>query len=139
MSMHLAGGVIEETFESYLRKLFSLSSRLRKNGLIAEEKGEFPFDSFKLLHQEGLLGASVPGEYGGLGYGPVQGRPQSLWLLTKEVAATDLSLARCWEGHHNACCLIDGLADEKQKKRFFKGIVDDGHIWAAWSGEPLTI
>ena len=44
----------------------------------------------------------MPREYGGLGLGPYRGDVFTLWMMTKEVAKADLSLARCWEGHANS-------------------------------------
>jgi alkylation response protein AidB-like acyl-CoA dehydrogenase len=34
--------------------------------------------------------------------------------------------------------LIDNIASEEQKERWFKGVVQDGNIWSAWSGEPQS-
>jgi alkylation response protein AidB-like acyl-CoA dehydrogenase len=57
-------------------------------------------------------------------------------MMTKELARADMALARCWEGHVNSQVLINALGDERQKDRWFQGIVERGDIWAAWSGEP---
>jgi len=77
----------------------------------------------------------VPKEYGGLGLGPYAGDVFTLWM-TKEIARVDLSLARCWEGHVNSLVLLDGMSTEEQKARWFKGVVERGEKWVAWSGEP---
>jgi hypothetical protein len=47
-----------------------------------------------------------------------------------------MALARCWEGHVNSQMLLGALGDERQKDRWFHGIVERGDIRAAWSGEP---
>ena len=83
----------------------------------------FPEEDFKDLFQAGLLAAVVPPEYGGLGLGPYRGNVLTLWLITKEIAKADLSLARCWEGHVNSLVLLDGIANEEQKRRWFEGVV----------------
>src|SRR5262245_478832 len=57
-------------------------------------------------------------------------------MLTKEVAKADLALARCWEGHANSLVILDGMADAQQKARWFRGVVERGEKWVAWSGEP---
>ena len=62
----------------------------------------FPNDDFADLHKAGLLGAAAPQEFGGHGLGPYSGGVLTLWLMTKEIAKADLSLARCWEGHMNS-------------------------------------
>jgi alkylation response protein AidB-like acyl-CoA dehydrogenase len=96
----------------------------------------FPADDFSDLAHAGLLGAAVPQEYGGLELGPHRGNVLTLWLMTKEIAKADLSLARCWEGHCNSMVLIDGIATETQKERWFHGVVARDEVWVAWSGEP---
>lgn len=99
----------------------------------------FPTDDFDDLFRERLHAPAVPREYGGLGLGPLHGDVLTLWLMTKELAKADLSLARCWEGHVNSLVLLDGLASEEQKARWFEGIVNLGERWVAWSGEPQAV
>jgi alkylation response protein AidB-like acyl-CoA dehydrogenase len=96
----------------------------------------FPFEDFDDLFAAGLHAPTVPREHGGLGLGPYRGDVFTLWMMTKEIAKADLSLARCWEGHANSLVLIDGLANDEQKRRWFAGIVERGEKWVAWSGEP---
>src|SRR5690349_12293673 len=62
----------------------------------------FPAEDFEDLFREGLLAAAVPAGHGGLGLGPRGGDALTLWMMTKELAKADLSLARCWEGHANS-------------------------------------
>lgn len=96
----------------------------------------FPAEDFDDLFREGLLAPVVPKEHGGQGLGPYTGDVFTLWMMTKEIARADLSLARCWEGHVNSLVLLDGMATEEQKSRWFKGVVERGEKWVAWSGEP---
>ena len=96
----------------------------------------FPFDDFDDLFRAGLHAPVVPKEYGGLGLGPYTGDVFTLWMMTKEIARVDLSLARCWEGHCNSLVLLDGMSRHEQKERWFKGVVERGEKWVAWSGEP---
>lgn len=96
----------------------------------------FPKENFQDLFSAGLLAAVVSPEFGGLGLGPYQRDVLTLWLITKEIAKVDLSMARCWEGHSNSLVLIEGIANEKQKRRWFSGVTQKGEIWVAWSGEP---
>ncbi len=99
----------------------------------------FPKEAFVDLHREGLISAAVPRSYGGLGLGPFKSDVHSLWLMTKEIAKADLSVARCWEAHNNAMVLIDGCGNDDQRQRWFSGVVDRGDIWVAWSGEPQAV
>ncbi|RMH19442.1 MAG: acyl-CoA dehydrogenase, partial [Acidobacteria bacterium] len=101
-----------------------------------DEAARFPQEDFEDLIAEGFHAAVVPVEHGGLGLGPLYGSAFSLWMMTRELAKVDLSLARCWEGHMNSLVLLDGIASEEQKRRFFAGVVEGGELWAAWSGEP---
>jgi alkylation response protein AidB-like acyl-CoA dehydrogenase len=96
----------------------------------------FPFDDFDDLFRAGLHAPVVPKEYGGLGLGPYAGDVFTLWMMTKEIARVDLSLARCWEGHCNSLVLLDGMSTHEQKARWFEGVVERGEKWVAWSGEP---
>lgn len=96
----------------------------------------FPIEDFDDLFAAGLNAPTIPREYGGLGLGPYRGDVFTLWMMTKEIAKADLSLARCWEGHANSLVLLDGLADDAQRRRWFSGIVERNETWVAWSGEP---
>jgi alkylation response protein AidB-like acyl-CoA dehydrogenase len=98
----------------------------------------FPAEDFDDLFRAGLHAAAVPIEYGGLGLGPYKGDVFTLWMMTKELAKADLSLARCWEGHSNSLVLLDGMATGEQKARWFSNVVRKGHKWVAWSGEPQS-
>ncbi|HET8781300.1 MAG TPA: acyl-CoA dehydrogenase family protein, partial [Pyrinomonadaceae bacterium] len=96
----------------------------------------FPFEDFDDLFHAGVHAPVVPKEYGGLGLGPYTGDVFTLWMMTKEIARVDMSLARCWEGHVNSLVLLDGMSTEEQKTRWFAGVVERGEKWVAWSGEP---
>src|SRR5262245_31480224 len=101
-----------------------------------DRTGAFPKASFDALFGAGLLGATIPVEAGGLGFGHHRQNPFPLWMLTKLIAKADLSLARCWEGHTNSLVLIDALGSPQQRQRWFSGVVERGEIWVGWSGEP---
>jgi alkylation response protein AidB-like acyl-CoA dehydrogenase len=104
-----------------------------------DETATFPTEDFTDLYEAGLHAAVIPREQGGLGLGPYRGDVFTLWLMTKELARADLSLARCWEGHINSLVLLDGLASDSQKTRWFEGVVKRGEKWVAWSGEPQAV
>src|SRR5882762_2714110 len=94
----------------------------------------FPAEDFEDLFRAGLHAPVIPKEYGGLGLGPYRDDVFTLWMMTKEIAKVDLSLARCWEGHVNSLVLLDGMTSDEQRKRWFRGVVERGDIWVAWSG-----
>ena len=101
-----------------------------------DETATFPAEDFADIFEAGLLAPVVPEEHGGLGLGPYRGDVFTLWMMTKEFAKADLSLARCWEGHVNSLVLLDGMASAEQKATWFKAVVERGDKWVAWSGEP---
>ena len=101
-----------------------------------DDAAEFPVADFDDLFAAGLNAPTVPVRYGGLGLGPLCRDTLPLWQLTAALAGTDLSLARCWEGHVNALMLIDALGSEAQRAEWFEGVVGRGEKWVAWSGEP---
>jgi alkylation response protein AidB-like acyl-CoA dehydrogenase len=102
-----------------------------------DRDASFPAEDFADLFQSGLHAAAVPQSHGGQGLGPDVGL-YTLWMMTKELAKADMALARCWEGHVNSQMLLHALGDDRQKDRWFQGIVERGDIWAAWSGEPQS-
>jgi len=102
-------------------------------------EAKFPEKNFIDLYGIGAMAASIDPEYGGLGFAPDYGNIKSLWSATRAIAKADLSFARCWEGHNNALMLIDKIANEDQKRRWFGEVINKGARWAAWSGEPQLI
>ncbi|NQZ06636.1 MAG: acyl-CoA dehydrogenase family protein [Algicola sp.] len=98
----------------------------------------FAVENFDDLFKVGALAGPVDTRFGGLGFSPAYGNVQALWQMTRAIAKADLSFARCWEGHNNALMLVDKLANDAQKQRWFNGVINKGHRWAAWSGEPQT-
>ncbi|HEU5475954.1 MAG TPA: acyl-CoA dehydrogenase family protein [Actinophytocola sp.] len=103
---------------------------------VHDRTATFPGQDFDDLFAAGLNAPTVPREHGGLGLGPLHGQTNRLWQMTRQLAAADLSLARCWEGHTNSLVLLDALATEEQKARWFGAVVRRGQRWVAWSGEP---
>jgi alkylation response protein AidB-like acyl-CoA dehydrogenase len=101
-----------------------------------DQTATFPAEDFADIFRSGLQAPVVPKEHGGLGLGPYRGDVFTLWMMTKEIAKVDLSLARCWEGHVNSLVLLDGMANDEQRTRWFAGVVERGEKWVAWSGEP---
>ena len=99
-----------------------------------DQTATFPSEDFEDLFNAGLHAPVVPREFGGLGLGPYRGDVFTLWMMTKEIAKADLSLARCWEGHVNSLVLLDGMANDEQRARWFEGVVKRGDKWVAWSG-----
>ncbi|MBL4707414.1 MAG: acyl-CoA/acyl-ACP dehydrogenase [Flavobacteriales bacterium] len=98
----------------------------------------FPKENFEDLQKAGLLAAVISEEYGGHNIGHYNGDIYNLWMMTKEIAKSDMAFARCWEGHNNSLTLLENIANAEQKNRWFEGVVERGEIWSAWSGEPQS-
>jgi alkylation response protein AidB-like acyl-CoA dehydrogenase len=128
--------VEDQTATARLTQLSTLAAAFAERADEYDRTAEFPSRDFDDLFAAGLHAPTVPQEYGGLGVGPLHGDTLGLWQMTKELAAADLSLARCWEGHANSLVLIDAHGTEAQKARWFDGVVRGGEKWVAWSGEP---
>lgn len=101
-----------------------------------DEEAVFPKQNFDNLRESGFMALLADKEFGGEGIAHENGNIHIQWQVTKEFARADMAFARCWEGHSNAVLLINQIAGEEQKKRWFEGIVENGDIWTAWSGEP---
>jgi alkylation response protein AidB-like acyl-CoA dehydrogenase len=128
---------LSETGRSLVERAAALAAeRFAPRAAEYDRAAVFPIEDFRDLFDAGLHAAAVPREHGGLGLGPYRRDVLALWMMTKELAKADLSLARCWEGHVNSLVLLDGLATEEQKARWFDGVVNRGETWVAWSGEP---
>jgi alkylation response protein AidB-like acyl-CoA dehydrogenase len=119
-----------------LDRLRDVTPAIGRRATDYDRTATFPAEDFHDLAAAGLNAPTVPRRYGGLGVGPVCGDALTLWLMTRELAKADLSVARCWEGHANSLLLIDAFGSPEQKARWFDGVVRHGHTWAAWSGEP---
>jgi alkylation response protein AidB-like acyl-CoA dehydrogenase len=100
-----------------------------------DRSAAFPAADFEDIFAAGLHGPCVPRRFGGFGFGP-KNDLFTLWMMTKELAAADMSLARCWEGHVNSQLLIAALGSVEQQERWFEGVVRRGDKWVSWSGEP---
>ena len=130
---------IEEEHARLIRRLDSLMGAFAERAGGYDKSATFPTEDFDDLFAAGLHAPTVPRAYGGLGLGPIQGDAYILWKMTRSIAAADLSLARCWEGHANSMVLLDAMAAESQKERWFRGVVEKGDKWVAWSGEPKAV
>ncbi len=91
----------------------------------------FPFENYRDLHEAGLLGLTVPVEYGGLGVDPV-----TYVLCLLELAKGCPATALTFNMHANVIINIDQLADAEQKGRYFREVLDEGKLFATVMSEP---
>jgi alkylation response protein AidB-like acyl-CoA dehydrogenase len=134
----MVNGLDEET-RTLIAKVESIAtSAVAPNADRYDRQAAFPEAGFQALFEAKLHAPTIGTDYGGLGFGPHRGRALPLWLMTQALARGDLSFGRCWEGHANSLLILDGLASDEQKRRYFGGVIIRGERWAAWSGEPQT-
>ena len=79
-----------------------------------DREQEFAWDNFKMMAEMGLLGLSIPPEYGGSGGGEL-----SIAIAVEEIARACASTADILDGH--LCLCTDPIyryGTEEQKKRF---------------------
>ena len=91
----------------------------------------FPFENYRDLHQAGLLALTVPVDYGGLGADPV-----AYVLALLEMAKGCPATALTFNMHANVIININQLADDEQKERYFREVVEEGKLFATVMSEP---
>lgn len=96
----------------------------------ADLQMEFPFASFQLLRDAGLIQAFKAGE----AFGFEKNRIGEQLHLLRKIGRADLSVARIFEGHLNALFLIHQFATADQKTMWFD-LAAAGKIFGVWNTE----
>lgn len=96
-----------------------------------DAESSFPTENYQDLHAAGLLGLTVPKEYGGLGVDPLT---YSLCLL--EIAKGCAATALTFNMHATVITFIAAVGTEAQKQQYFGGVVRDGRLFASITSEP---
>ncbi len=92
----------------------------------------FPEEQFRALHSIGLLGTSVPRQYGGQGLGFLE-----QCLITEAMSYWNASFGAAWMGSESICLHnIVRNADEALKARYLPGFCDGSLIGALGLTEP---
>ncbi|MFS8639336.1 MAG: acyl-CoA dehydrogenase family protein, partial [Symbiobacteriaceae bacterium] len=97
-----------------------------------DEKESFPRDTVAKLGELGLLGMSVPEEYGGVGLSVL-----GIATVVEEIARYDGSLALTVASHNGLCTNhIRWFGNEEQKRRWLPKLAT-GEVLGAWAlSEP---
>ncbi|MFK7957548.1 MAG: acyl-CoA dehydrogenase family protein [Lysobacterales bacterium] len=92
----------------------------------------FPEERFRSLHEVGLLGTSVPENYGGQGYGYLE-----QCLITEAMSYWNPTFGAGWLGTENVCAhnLVRNASDEL-KQQYLPGFCDGSVIGALGLTEP---
>lgn len=92
-----------------------------------DESACFPEDNFELLREAGLLKLTVPSEYGGYGLWSDDGY-LAFYLVLETLAASCSSTAQLLQVHCHCVGNIAALADDAQKRRIMKDVVENGAL-----------
>src|SRR5215212_3315165 len=96
-----------------------------------DAESRFPAENYGDLRADGLLGLTVPREYGGLGADPLT---YALCLL--EMAKGCPATALTFNMHATVLTFVDSLGTENQRRRYFGEVVEHGRIVASITSEP---
>jgi len=96
-----------------------------------DAESSFPTENYRDLHAAGLLGLTVPVAYGGLG---VDRLTYALCLL--EMAKACPATALTFNMHATVITILDAIANEEQKRRYFGEVVKQGKLIASIGSEP---
>jgi alkylation response protein AidB-like acyl-CoA dehydrogenase len=96
-----------------------------------DRENRFPTENYLDLYENNLIGLIIPEKYGGVGadsflYGDV----------LMEIAKCDGSTAITFNMHSSVLKMINELANEEQKTRLFREVVEKGKLFASVSSEP---
>jgi len=94
----------------------------------------FPIESFKRLAEMGLLGVTVPAEYGGAGAGYTE-----MCIIGEELGVVCCSTSATWGAHSNLC--VDNIrrnANRAQKKKYLPPLCDGSNIGGLAMTEPSS-
>ncbi len=91
-----------------------------------DRSNEFPSELWREMGDLGLLGITVPEEFGGAGMGYL-----AHTVAVEEIARASASVALSYGAHSNLCVnQINRNASEAQKKQFLPGLISGEHVGA---------
>ncbi|MBE1284864.1 MAG: isovaleryl-CoA dehydrogenase [Rhodobacteraceae bacterium] len=111
-----------------LRDMVHRWAQERVKPLAAEidQKNEFPMELWKEMGELGLLGVTVPEEYGGAGMSYL-----AHTIAVEEVARASASVSLSYGAHSNLCVnQIKLNANEEQKKKYLPRLISGEHVGA---------
>jgi len=98
-----------------------------------DAESSFPVENYAELSKAGLLGMTVPKEYGGVG---ADWLTYALSML--EMAKGDSATALTFNMHAVILDFIAALGTDAQKKRWFREVVDHGKLFSSVTSEPQS-
>jgi len=97
-----------------------------------DHDNEFPADMWKKMGDMGLLGITVPEEYGGAGMGYL-----AHVIVMEEISRASASVALSYGAHSNLCVnQINRNGTDVQKKKYLPKLISGDHVGALAMSEP---
>lgn len=119
---------LEQTIEKFARKEMAPLARE------ADEKGEFPWQLWRTMGSLGLLGLTVPGEYGGTGAGALE---TTFALQAAGRGGADQGLLLSWAAHMVIATMnIQVWGNDEQKAKYLPRLATGEWVGAMALTEP---
>jgi isovaleryl-CoA dehydrogenase len=97
-----------------------------------DEDNEFPRHLWPKLGALGLMGVTVPEEYGGAGMGYLEH-----CVAMEEISRASASVGLSYGAHSNLCVnQLNKNANEEQKRKYLPGLLSGEHVGALAMSEP---
>ncbi len=97
-----------------------------------DHTNEFPSDLWKKFGDLGLLGMTVPAEYGGVELGYL-----AHTIVVEEISRSSASVALSYGAHSNLCVnQINRNGNEAQKQKYLPKLISGDHVGALAMSEP---
>ncbi|MGE0314265.1 MAG: acyl-CoA dehydrogenase family protein [Lautropia sp.] len=103
---------------------------------IADQTASTPVENLRDLHDAGLLGLTVSGEYGGMDSGCAGKDPLLYLLAVEQTARYCMSTAQCLHIHLHGAHYVDNVGTAKQRARILGAVVEQGALLNATGSEP---
>src|SRR5262249_21718248 len=118
------------------RRIVDLAAGLSRERFAAraaryDEESAFPYENYADLRAAGLLGLTVPREFGGLGADPL-----TYALVLLELAKGCSATALTFNMHCTVLSFVAELGSVPQKRRYFEDVIRDGKLIASITSEP---
>lgn len=117
-----------------LREIRELLPGLRAQARRHDQEASFPCDGMAKLRDRGLLTATIPVEFGGLGVGEGE-RGEELLELLRLLGSAELALGRIYEAHVNVIELIRCYGSTRQME-MAAAAAHAGELFALWVTDP---